>query len=212
MCCWEYNIQSWTGKCEHYTYFLPTFHLSAIMLLLHGCQGTETASFAEEFTSGHQIKALNESTFKELLPRVDKTIPILLEKGITLGRYQWRSQTRAHTGLGPGVSNAKVLRRRVCTATRLCIVALRQYCQCAPDCSTPRSQTLSCLGTRTTLVQSHSQALVCGGECMHIVRCMWGEYFIDPRTSVQSMKVPREPIPITEKWRRKIFSALRVDW
>ena len=65
---------------------------------------------------------------------------------------QWRSQTRAHTGLGPGVSNAKVLRRRVCTATCLCTVALRQYCQCAPDCSTPRSQTLSCLGTRTTLV------------------------------------------------------------
>ena len=85
---------------------------------------------------------------------------------------QWCSQTRAHTGLGPGVSNAKVLRRRVCTATRLCTVALRQYCQCAPDCSTPRSQTLSCLGTRTTLVQSRSQALVCGGECMHIVRCM----------------------------------------
>ena len=81
-------------------------------------------------------------------------------------------QTRAHTGLGPGVSNAKVLRRRVCTATHLCTVALRQYCQCAPDCSTPRSQTLSCLGTRTTLVQSRSQALVCGGECMHIVRCM----------------------------------------
>ena len=52
-------------------------------------------------------------------------------------------QTRAHTGLGPGVSNDKVLRRRVCTATHLCTVALRQYCQCAPDCSTPRSQTLS---------------------------------------------------------------------
>jgi len=58
------------------------------MLLLHGHQGTETASFAEEFVSGHQIKALNESTFKELLPRMDKTTPILPEKGITLGRYQ----------------------------------------------------------------------------------------------------------------------------
>jgi len=36
-------------------------------------------------------------------------------------------QTRAHTGLRPGVSNAKVPRRHVCTATRLCTVALRQY-------------------------------------------------------------------------------------
>ena len=41
---------------------------------------------------------------------------------------------------------------------------------------------------------------------------MWGEYYIDPRTSVQSTKVPREPILITEKWRRKKFSALRADW
>jgi len=100
-------------------------------------------------------------------------VPPFCKGNLTISRVnQWRSQARAHTGLGPGVSSAKVLRRRVCTATRLCTVALRQYCQCALDCSTPHSQTLSCLGTRTTLVQSRSQALFCGGECMHIVRCM----------------------------------------
>ena len=68
--------------------------------------------------------------------------------GLTQGCEQWRSQTRAHTGLAsPGVSNAKVLRRRVSTATRLCTVALQQY-------PTPgyTAQSLSCLGTRTTLV------------------------------------------------------------
>ena len=54
----------------------------------------------------------------------------------------------------PGVSNAKVLHRCVSTAMRLCTVSLWQYCQCAPDCSTPRSQTLSCLETRTTLIPS----------------------------------------------------------
>ena len=50
---------------------------------------------------------------------------------------QWRSQTRAHTGLGPGVSNAKVLRRRVSTATRLCTIALQQYCQCKLSALSP---------------------------------------------------------------------------
>ena len=50
-------------------------------------------------------------------------------------------------------------------------------------------------------------------QCMHVAvsACirygayMWGKYYIDPRTSVQSTKVPREPILITEKWRWKIF-------
>jgi len=122
------------------------------------------------------------------------------------------------TGPRPGRQQCQLLRRHVSTATRLCNVALWQYCQCAPDCSTPRSQTLSCLGTRTTLGpwQSRSQSLVCTSalvcECMHIVRCIWGEYYIDPLTSVQSTKVPREAILITEKWRRKKFSALRADW
>ena len=61
------------------------------MLLLHGHQDTETASFANEFTNGQlnvSTEMLNESTFKELLARMDKSTPILLEKGITLGCYQ----------------------------------------------------------------------------------------------------------------------------
>jgi len=58
----------------------------------------------------------------------------LMQK-VSFTMLQWRSQTRAHTGLGPGVSHAKVLRRRVSTATRLCTVALQQYCQCALDCT-----------------------------------------------------------------------------
>ena len=37
-------------------------------------------------------------------------------------------------------------------------------------------------------------------------------YSIDPGASVQSTKVPREPILITDKWRRNFFSALRADW
>jgi len=38
---------------------------------------------------------------------------------------------------------------------------------------------------------------------------------IDPGTSgvsVQSTKVPREPILIAEKWRRNFFPALCADW
>jgi len=37
-------------------------------------------------------------------------------------------------------------------------------------------------------------------------------YSIDPGTSVQSTKVQREPILITAKWRRKIFSVFHADW
>ena len=92
---------------------------------------------------------------------------------------QWRSQTRAHTGLGPGVSNAQVLRRRVSTATRLCTVALRQYCQCAPGCSrvycsfpdTILSGNEDYVRILGSLVLSPWSALR-GGECMHLVWCM----------------------------------------
>jgi len=80
----------------------------------------------------------------------------------TKEEMQWRSQTWAHTGLGLGVSNAKVLRRRVSTATRLGTVALRQYCHCAPELLVPRHYLVWEQGLRSSHPwQSRSQALVC---------------------------------------------------
>ena len=90
-------------------FFIVTFILlnsQLAMLLLLGQESSEMASFAREFAN-NQLKAhamklsaidqqleefemniLNEDTFKQLLPKMDETTPILLERGFSVGIHQ----------------------------------------------------------------------------------------------------------------------------
>lgn len=81
---WNYTTQEVTAKLKCAAIFL-----TPAMLLLLGSR--LVSGFSEVFPDEHletSTQELNEGNFADLLPSMDWSTPILIEKGFTVGRYQ----------------------------------------------------------------------------------------------------------------------------